>query len=60
MECTGIHGRKSDGPFNHDTGRGWVKCQRGHYFDALRKHSRVVLVIIEATGGIGHRTPVAI
>ena len=30
----------------------WVKYQRGHYLDALRKHSRVVPVIIEATGGI--------
>ena len=49
-------GRKSDGPFNHETGRGWVKFQRGHYFDALRKHSRVVPVIIEATGGITPHT----
>ena len=49
-------GRKSDGPFNHETGRGWVQYQRGHYFDALRKHSRVVPVIIEATGGITPHT----
>jgi hypothetical protein len=46
-------GRKSDGPFVHKTGRGWVKAQQGHYYDALfRKRSRVVPIIIEATGGI--------
>ena len=49
-------GRKSDGPFNHKTGRGWVKAQRGHYFDALRKRSRVIPVIIETTGGISPHT----
>ena len=49
-------GRKSDGPFDHKTGRGWVKYQRGHYFDALAKRSRVVPVIIEATGGISPHT----
>ena len=27
-------GRKSDGPFDHMTGRGWVKEQKGHYYDA--------------------------
>ena len=46
-------GRKQDGPFDHTTGKGWVKGVRGHYYDALYvKRSRVVPVIVEATGGV--------
>ena len=26
---------QSDGPFNHDTGKGWVKGKQGEYHDAL-------------------------
>ena len=28
-------GSKGDAPFEHTTGRGWVKSKRGQYYDAL-------------------------
>ena len=34
-------GRPSDGPFDHATGKGWVKGVQGQYADAMRK--RMVL-----------------
>ena len=50
---TSERGRRSDGPLDHKTGRGWVKFKRGHYHDALYvKKNRVVPFIIEATGGV--------
>jgi hypothetical protein len=45
-------GAKSQGPFNHYTGRGYVKAMAGQYADALSKGSRVVPLIVETLGGI--------
>ena len=46
-------GRQRDGPFDHATGKGWVKGQKGQYDDAIfRKKNRVVPFIVESTGGI--------
>ena len=46
-------GRKGDMPFDHATGRGWVKEVKGHYHDAIfNKHARVVPFIVEAYGGV--------
>ena len=50
-------GRKRDGPFNHRTGRGWVKAREGTYHDAIHvKKSRVSLMLVEATGAISPRS----
>ena len=52
LGCKGC-GRPQDGPLNHATGRGWVKEVKGHYYDALFvKRSRVVVWLVEATGGV--------
>jgi hypothetical protein len=41
-------GRQSGGPFNHDTGKGWVKGKQGEYHDALfNKNNRVEIVLHE-------------
>ena len=45
-------GRRDDGAFNPLTGRGYVKEQRGHYADALRKGNCVWVLIVESMGGI--------
>ena len=46
-------GRKSQGPFIHATGRGWVKQKDGQYKDALvRTRASVVPMIVETTGGL--------
>ena len=59
-------GRQRDGPFNHQTGHGWVQAQRGAYHDAIHvKKSRVSLMLVEATANgrylpcfsQGHRLP---
>jgi hypothetical protein len=43
---------QSDGPFNHDTGKGWVKGKQGEYHDALfNKNNRVEIVFHENLGG---------
>ena len=50
-------GRARDGPFNHKTGRGWVKAHKGTYHDALHvKKSRVSLMLVETTGAISPRS----
>jgi hypothetical protein len=50
-------GRERDGPFNHRTGRGWVKAHKGTYHDALHvKKSRVSLMLVETTGSISPRS----
>ena len=50
-------GRKRDGPFNHRTGKGWVKAHKGHYHDALVcKRHRVRLLLVESTGALGPGT----
>ena len=52
-------GRQSDGPFNHDTGKGWVKGKQGEYHDALfNKNNRVEIVLHEHLGG-GFSPPAA-
>ena len=46
-------GRQSEGPFNHWTGKGWVKAQKGHYHDGIvNKKAKIVPMIVEATGGV--------
>jgi len=46
-------GRVGDAPFDHSTGRGWMKAVRGHYHDALYvKKNSVVPLITESSGGI--------
>ena len=45
-------GRQRDGPFNHSTGKGWVKGVKGQYADALKKRAHVVPCIIECFGGV--------
>jgi hypothetical protein len=52
-------GRLSDGFFNHDTGKGWVKGKQGEYHDALfNKNNRVEIVLHENLGG-GFSPPAA-
>ena len=52
LGCKGC-GRARDGPFNHWTGKGWVKAQKGHYADGIRKGAIVNPMIVEAGyGGI--------
>ena len=46
-------GRKRDGPFNHETGHGWVQAVKGSYYDAIvTKRLRVIPMIVEAQGGV--------
>ena len=46
-------GRPTDGPFNHKTGKGYVKGKKGDYHDALRhKNNQVALLLVECFGGI--------
>ena len=48
---SGQRGRRADGPFKHDTGKGFVEARPGQY--AGRAHNAdLVCVIVEATGGI--------
>ena len=52
-------GRQSDGPFDHNTGKGWVKGKQGEYHDALfNKNNRVEIVLHENLGG-GFSPPAA-
>ena len=52
----GERGRRGDGPFNHATGRGYVKGRKGHYDDAIKKKNNMVVpIIVESFGGIGTR-----
>ena len=54
-------GRQADGPFDHKTGTGWVKARKGHYHDAIAvKRLRVILILVEALGGITPRARSAI
>ena len=49
-------GRKRDGPFNHATGRGWVKAHAGDYYDAIvKKKSAVTPFIVETSGALAPR-----
>ena len=45
-------GRRRQGPFNHSTGKGWVKEVKGDYADALSKGSRVIPGVVETMGGV--------
>ena len=52
-------GRPTDGPFNHKTGKGYVKGKKGAYHDALFvKRNRVDLLLHEDLGG-GFSPPAA-
>ena len=52
-------GRPTDGPFNHKTGKGYVKGKKGDYHDALFvKRNRVDLLLHEDLGG-GFSPPAA-
>ena len=51
VQGCGQRGRRADGPFKHDTGKGFVEARPGQY--AGRAHNAdLVCVIVEATGGI--------
>ena len=46
-------GRAGDKPFDHATGRGWLRPERGDYHDAIHvKKNSVVAIITEPSGGI--------
>ena len=52
---TDARGSPADGPFDHRTGKGYVAERRGDYYDALKvKKLKVVPLVMETTGGIGH------
>ena len=57
--CKG-RGRPSDGPLDHRTGKGWVKETAGQYADALNKRTKVHLLLVERTGGVGRGTRAAV
>ena len=44
-------GRRADGPFKHDSGKGFVEARPGQY-SGRAHNSHVVSFIVEATGGI--------
>ena len=47
-------GRRIDGPFNHNTGRGFVDDHVGQYHDAIyNKRNQVSLLLVEDGGGLG-------
>ena len=56
IKILGVKARGREGhdrPFDHSTGRGWVRGKRGAYYDALRnKKATVVPMIVETYGGI--------
>ena len=53
LGCKGRGHVGKDKPFNHHTGKGAIKAQRGSYYDALRnKKATVVPMIVETFGGI--------
>ena len=46
--------RRIDGPFNHNTGRGFVDDNVSQYHDAIyNKRNQVSLLLVEDTGGLG-------
>ena len=45
-------GRPRDGPFNHSTGRGWVKQHVGTYDDPIRQGCRVTVALVEVSGAL--------
>ena len=50
-------GREGDKPYDHRTGRGWVKPRKGSYHDAIHvKKTRVNLMLVETTGAISPRS----
>ena len=52
-------GRQADGPFNHSSGKGWVKGRKGAYHDAIFiKKNAAVLLLHENLGG-GFSPPAA-
>ena len=51
VQGCGQRGRRADGPFKHDTGKGFVEARPGQY--SGRAHNAyLVPFIVEATGGI--------
>ena len=49
---TDERGKPTDPPLNHATGKGYVKEQRGDYYDAIKNKNNMVLpLIVETTGG---------
>ena len=51
MQGCGQRGRRADGPFKHDTGKGFVEARPGQY-SGRASNAFLVAMIIEATGGI--------
>ena len=54
MTCgTRKRGRPQDGPFKHDTGKGYVEFKKGHYHDGIYvKKNNLVLALVETSGGV--------
>ena len=60
LGCEG-RGRPADGPFDHSTGKGWVKERKGDYHDALfNRRSKVIAFIVEAFGVIAPQSLAAL
>ena len=54
LGCKGRGGQAGDTPFDHATGKGWVRERRGQYYDALfNKRNLVVAFVIEGGAGAG-------
>ena len=49
-------GRPRDGPFDHSTGKGWVKHVEGDYPDRHAKGSRLDIILLESYGGASPHT----
>lgn len=47
---------RTQGPFQHATGVGWVARKEGQYADALARKTKVCLVLVESLGGIYYST----
>ena len=60
LGCEG-RGRPADGPFDHSTGKGWVRKRKGDYHDALfNRRSKVIAFIVEAFSGIAPQSLAAL
>ena len=48
---TAARGLPTDGPFDEDTGLGFVPQRSGHYSDALARGKKVIALVSEVFGG---------
>ena len=49
---TAARGLPTDGPFDEDTGLGFVPQRSGHYSDALARGKKVIALVAEVFGGL--------